>query len=165
MPRLSFLALLTLVALLAPYGRGPTAVGAPQANRNFRTHLSGDQEVPPVQTQAQGQLILQLSKDGAVLDYKLIVANIEDVTQAHLHLGAAGVNGPPVAFLFGPVDPMDPTGRVDGILAEGSITAADLINPLAGQPLSALIEAMRAGNIYANVHTVENPGGEIRGQL
>jgi hypothetical protein len=162
MPRLSLVALLTLLALLAPDGRGPVAVGAPPANRNFRAHLSGDQEVPPAPTQAQGQIILQLSKDGTVLDYKLIVANIEDVTQSHLHLGAAGENGPPVVFLFGPEQP---AGRVDGVLAEGSITAADLINPLEGQPLSALIEAIRAGNIYANVHTSDHPGGEIRGQL
>jgi hypothetical protein len=48
-------------------------------NRNFRAHLSGDEEVPEADTLAQGQIILQLSKDGTALDFMLIVANIEDV--------------------------------------------------------------------------------------
>ena len=74
-------------------------MSAPAGNRNFRAHLTGDQEVPPVETRAQGQIILHLSKDGTVLSYKLIVANIEGVTQAHLHLAPAGVNGPQAGFL------------------------------------------------------------------
>jgi hypothetical protein len=62
------------------------------------------------------------------------------------------------------------------VLAEGTITSANLINDLAGKPLSALIAQMEAGNAYVNVHTNDGvgavntgpgdfPGGEIRGQL
>jgi hypothetical protein len=40
-----------------------------------------------------------------------------------------------------------------------------LIGPLAGQPFSALLNQMQAGNTYVNVHTVQNPAGEIRGQI
>src|SRR5437879_5666401 len=98
-------------------------------NRNFVAHLSGDQEVPPRDTQAQGQAIFQLSDDGTELHYKLIVANIENVVAAHIHLGAIGQNGPVVAFLFGPAPPGG--GRTDGVLAEGTITAADVIPPAA----------------------------------
>ena len=65
---------------------------------------------------------------------------------------------------------------MDGVLAEGTITAADLVGPLAGHPLSDLIDAIQAGNAYVNVHTNDGvaptntgpgdfPGGEIRGQL
>jgi hypothetical protein len=125
-------------------------------------------------TNAQGQANFQLSKDGTELSYRLNVANIENVVQAHIHLGASGANGPIVVFLFGPVAPGG--GRTNGGLATGTITSANLINDLAGQPLSALVEAMRAGNTYVNVHTNDGvgaintgpgdfPGGEIRGQI
>ena len=79
-----------------------------------------------------------------------------------------------VAFLAGEFPPGG--GRSSGVLARGTITAANLRGPLAGQPLSALIAQMRAGNTYVNVHTNDGvappdtgpgdfPGGEIRGQI
>jgi hypothetical protein len=74
-------------------------------NGNFRTHLSGDEEVPVRVTNAQGQALFKLSDDGTELSYKLIVANIDNVVASHIHVGAAGVNGPVVAFLFGSVLP------------------------------------------------------------
>jgi hypothetical protein len=143
-------------------------------NRNSRTHLSGDEEVPVRMTNAQGQAIFHLSKDGTELNYKLIVANIENVVQAHIHLGQPGVNGNIVVFLYGLVAPGG--GRTNGVLAEGTITSDDLINDLAGQSLSALLDQMAAGNAYVNVHTNDGvappntgpgdfPGGEIRGQI
>jgi hypothetical protein len=53
---------------------------------NFRTHMSGREEVPAAATRAQGQATFKLSKDGTELSYKLIVANIENVSMAHIHL-------------------------------------------------------------------------------
>lgn len=76
----------------------------------------------PSDSNATGQAIFKLNEDGTALSYRLIVANIENVNQAHIHLGVAGVNGPVVAFLFGLVSPGG--GRVDGVLATGAITAA-----------------------------------------
>jgi CHRD domain-containing protein len=129
---------------------------------HFKTHLTGNEEVPAVVTGAQGQATFKLSDDGQSLGYKLNVANIEDVTQAHIHLAAPGVNGGIVVFLFG----LEPDGvDVNGRLASGTITADDLINALAGQPLSSLITAIENGGAYVNVHTLAHPGGEIRGQL
>jgi len=163
------LTLALLIALLATVG-----TAAADNNRNFVAHLSGDEEVPPVATLAQGQAIFHLSKDGTELHYKLIAANIENVVAAHIHSGPASVNGPVVAFLAGPFPAGG--GRTNGVLAEGTITAANLVGPLAGQPLSDLIAAMEAGNTYANVHTNDgvpptntgpgdSPGGEVRGQI
>lgn len=141
------------------------AAGRPPA-RNFPTRLSGGNEVPPVETQASGQAIFQLSKDDSFLTFRLLVASIENVTQAHVHLGGPGENGPVVAWLYpGAPPPELIPGRFSGILAEGVITGAELVGPLAGQPLSTLLEAMRTGRAYVNVHTSENPGGEIRGQI
>jgi CHRD domain len=133
---------------------------------NLRTHLSGAEEVPARDTEAQGQAIFQVEPSGMAVSYKLIVANIENVLQAHIHVAAAGVNGGIVVWLYpsGP-PPMLIPGRSDGILAEGTITADSLVNALAGQPLSALLDAMRAGNTYVNVHTSQFPPGEIRGQI
>jgi CHRD domain len=165
--RMSVVVLSALTLLLAPtlvFGGG----------QNFSAHLSGDQEVPARDTLAVGQAIFQANQDETALEYRLIVGNIENVVAAHIHVGPAGLNGPVVAFLAGPF--ASGGGRTDGVLAERTITAADLIGPLAGQPISALIDEMQAGNTYVNVHTNDGigdvntgrgdfPGGEIRGQI
>ncbi len=142
--------------------------------RNYVTHLDGEEEVPVRDTQAQGQAIFRLNENGTELTYQLIVANIENVVASHIHLAVAGVNGPVVAFLFGSVAPAG--GRSDGVLATGTLTAANLVGPLAGMPLSVLTAAMDANGTYVNVHTNDGveptntgpgdfPGGEIRGQI
>ena len=134
--------------------------------KSFVAHLSGGEEVPPVETLAQGQAIFQLSKSGDELSYRLIAANIENVLQSHIHLAPAGVNGPVVVWLYPSAPPAELIpGRFDGVLAQGTITAADLVGPLAGQSLDDLLEEMMAGNAYVNVHTEQHPGGEIRGQI
>ncbi len=147
--------------------------------REFGTLLSGDQEVPPRATPARGVSHFELSNDGSSLRYKIIVAFIYNVFQAHIHEGAAGTNGPVVVWLFPSTTPgagPPGVGRTRDVLATGTITAADLVGPMAGQPLSVLVDAMRAGNTYVNVHTSDGvnppnsgsgnfPGGEIRGQI
>ena len=144
------------------------------AAKNFVAHLTGANEVPAHETRGVGQIKLQLSDDGTELRYRLISSNIDNVFMAHIHEAPAGVNGPIVAFLFGPVAPGG--GRTDGVLAHGTITAANLIGPLAGHPLSDLVAALSDGGAYANVHTNDGvpptntgpgdfPGGEIRGQI
>ncbi len=133
---------------------------------NFRAHLSGDQEVPAVETDATGQAIFNLSKDGMTLSYKLIVANIENVRMAHIHLAAAGSIGGVVVWLYpSGAPPVLIEGITNGILAQGEITADNLTGSLAGQTLKDLIENMKSGNAYVNVHTVAFGGGEIRGQI
>jgi CHRD domain-containing protein len=136
--------------------------------------LAGSNEVPANDSKGRGAATFGLSGDETLIDYRLVVANIRNVTMSHIHLAPAGQNGPIVAFLYGPVGPGG--GRTDGVLATGTLTAASLVGPLAGQPLSALIAAMRAGNTYVNVHTNDGvdppntgpgdiPGGEIRAQI
>lgn len=148
-------------------------------SRNFRTHLKGRNEVPTArETRAQGEAIFQLSKDGSELHYKLNAANIQNVFMAHIHLAPAGANGPIVVWLYpeGGPPPVPIPGRFDGGLAQGTITAADLMGPLAGEPLSRLVEEITSGNTYVNVHTSDFvdppntgpgdfPGGEVRGQI
>jgi hypothetical protein len=175
------LLLLPLVAC-SPTDAGPTqpfvatlAVNGASVS-NVGTHLTGDGEIPVRDTPAQGQAIFQLSADGQSLSYKLNVANIENVVAAHIHLGQATENGPVVFFLYGDPPVAAGGGRVNGRLNAGTSTAAALRGPLTGQPMSALIEHIRNGNAYVNVHTNDGvaptntgagdfPGGEIRGQL
>jgi len=145
--------------------RRAAAVGS---QRNFRAHLAGRDEVLPVDTRAQGQAIVRISEDETSLAFKLIVANIQEVTQAHIHCGAAGENGPVVVFLYGLADPTSP----NGVLSEGTITNADVIArpdspecPGGVANFADLVAKIRSGDAYVNVHTVDNPGGEVRGQL
>ena len=158
--------LLTLVLLVTLL----IGVGAAVAdnNRNFRAHAKGQNQVPnPVDTQAQGQVILNFSKDGSQLHVKLNVANIENVIGAHLHKAPEGANGPIVlGFIGTAASPFisNPITK-NGTLFEGDFSAADLETELAGKALEDLKAEILAGNIYVNVHTVQNRPGEIRGQL
>lgn len=144
------------------------AHAAPPEQRNFGAHATGAEEVPAVDTPAQGQVKLQLSADGSELRYRLNVANIDDVRMAHLHIAPAGQNGPIAVWLYpeGP-PPQLIEGRTQGTLATGTITDADFVNTEAHgvDSVADLVEAIRAGDVYANVHTEAFPGGEIRGQL
>lgn len=164
---------LSRLLVVLPLAMFPVAVATPaQAATVYTAHLDGASEVPERDTLARGQAILTVSEDGTVLQYRLIVANIDNVVASHIHLGPAGVNGPVVAFLFSGTG----EGRTSGVLATGTITAADLVGPLAGHPLSDLLAALESGDAYVNVHTNDFvpptdtgpgdfPGGEIRGQI
>jgi hypothetical protein len=155
---------------------GLVAVGAAVAgaNRNWSTHAEGAQEVPARGTNAQAQAIFHLSKDGTKLDYKLIASNIDNVVQAHIHQGARGANGPVGVFLYGPV--VAAGGRTDGVLSQGTITAANFIGPFAGKTVAEVAALMDSGGAYVNVHTNDGvapidtgpgdfPNGEARGQI
>jgi len=155
--------------------RSPNANGG-----NFGTPLSGAEEVPVRETRARGNAIFQLNAEGTAISYKLIVANINNAFMAHIHQNVVGANGPITVWLYPSTTPgqQEPfgQGRLDGVIAQGTITAADLVGPLAGQPLSALVSDLSTGNAYVNVHTNDGvdpantgpgdfPGGEIRGQI
>lgn len=137
---------------------------ADQSNRlHFNASLSGKHEVPERDTNAVGEVIVTISKDETSVHYKVMVANIENVVASHFHMGPANENGGVVRGIFQNPNPQ-PSGPMNGILAEGDITADNLTGALAGN-LSGFIDAIRSGNIYVNVHTTAYPGGEIRGQL
>jgi hypothetical protein len=136
------------------------------APKTFTAHLTGGQEVPPVKTKATGQATFNLSQDGKSLHYKLSVANLRDITMAHIHLGLPGKNGPVAVWLY-PSHPYPELkiGKFSGMLAAGTITVNDLKGPLSGKPLQALIKDMESGRAYVNVHTVAHPEGAIRGEI
>jgi hypothetical protein len=160
----------TIVAVLA---LSSIAYASPAASQNFAAPLSGREEVPARDTNARGVATFKLSGDGTELGYKVNVANIENVFAAHIHCGAVGVNGPVGVTLFMGTPG---GGRIDGTLAEGTITAPDPGNGCGWADLDAVLAAIASGNTYVNVHTNDGvaptntgpgdfPGGEIRGQI
>ena len=152
----TILALLLLAVTLA------TPVVAVKQHTNYRAILRGSNQNPPVETNAHGVFIATLSADGKSITFKLIVANMENVTMAHIHIGDSATNGPVVVFLF---HTETPVARQDGILSQGTFTASDFKGPLMGQAFSALINAILNGDAYVNVHSTQHPAGEIRGQV
>jgi hypothetical protein len=160
---------LVVMLALGLLALAPAAV----AGDNFVATLSGDQEVPPRDTQAVGVATFKLRDDGTALAFKVNVANLDNAVAAHIHCGAVGVNGPVGVTLFmgAPAG-----GRVNGTLAQGTITAPDPGNGCGWADLAAVLAAMGSGNTYVNVHTNDGvppidtgpgdfPGGEIRGQI
>jgi hypothetical protein len=139
-----------------------TASLAMAAAGTFGAKLSGKESVPAVETKAKGEADFSLSKDGKELTYALKLMDIENVTAAHIHAGMMGENGGPVAGLFaGPKK----EGMFSGEAAKGTITDKDLVGPLSGKTIGDLVEMIKQGGTYVNVHTDKNPGGEIRGQI
>ncbi len=135
------------------------------AQQTFTAKLSGSNEVPPVTTSGSGLAVFHLSSDGKSLDYQLNLTKMNSVMAAHIHSGKQGVNGAPVAGLFNPSMSGPPTGAVNGLLKKGTLTSSDLSGSLAGKQISDLVNLIKSGGAYVNVHTTKNQNGEIRGQI
>ena len=150
---------------LGPYGDTGVVLKIVSTQPQFVAELSG--AGAETSSTATGGTLLEVSPDGNSISYRLTVEGIQNVTQAHIHVAAApGGNGSPAVWLYPAAPPaaLIP-GEFTGLLAEGQITNASLIGPLAGQTLADLIKAIRENRAYVNVHTQQFPGGEIRGSL
>lgn len=119
--------------------------------------------VPPTNSKATGNSTFILSNDGMRMKYEVNVKDI-DVTMAQIQEGKKGENGPVVVTLIR-FKSITPTGLVDGLLAEGNITADKLQGPLKGKQMSDMITLMNNNEVYVNAHTKQNPDVEIRGQI
>ncbi len=160
---LAALLAVSLLALPTAGAQQSTFAGAvPSGGSIFVAALSGDAQVPtPVDTGGTGLAVFSLSADGTELDYVLITNGVADVTQAHIHVGAADANGGVAAFLF----PSNPGTTVDGLLATGTLTDADVTATIPSEDLAGLVAEMQAGNTYVNVHNATYPAGVVRGQV
>ncbi|MEJ7642692.1 MAG: CHRD domain-containing protein [Candidatus Nitrosocosmicus sp.] len=126
-------------------------------NANFSASLSGQGEVPPVQTIANGTADLVPTNES--MNYFVNATNLEGIVAGHIHLAPPGQNGPIAVTLFNITSPQDL------FYFDGNFTGESLEGPMQGNPLSELIGAMNNGTSYVNVHTKQNPNGEIRGQI
>lgn len=140
----------------------------------FEATLSGGEGVPPVTTMGSGSALLVLDAAQTSLFYRLEYADTSTVTQAHIHAGAAGVNGDVIFFLCETAAAPAPGGvptpptcpGVPGVVT-GALTAADLIpSMVAGiDNFADAVAAIQGGDTYINVHSAAFPAGEIRGQI
>jgi hypothetical protein len=147
--------LAVIVASCGNGDRGPsgTTVTLPAAASlvmPVTTFLSGDQEVPPVATAGTGSAVLSVNFATGELSGTVSFSGLSSVaTAAHIHEGAAGVNGLIIIPLTGGIG-----------LTSGMWTVP------AGTVLTALqLNALQAGGLYVQIHTLIFPAGEIRGQL
>ena len=128
------------------------------AGMMYQAELLGSNEVPPVMTQATGLASFELNMAGDELDFQIELFNIDSVTAGHIHLGAAGVNGPIVAIVL---PSMAPSGPINGLFISGTILEIDLVTG----SFMELVNGLNSGNLYVNIHTVDHPPGEVRGQI
>lgn len=157
MRRFAMAIFVLLIALLVQRG------GAASQDRDFAAILTGDQEVPPVETSMTGDVRIEFNDDSTAAKFTLTVNDGVRVQQAHIHCAPVGVNGPIVVFLAGFHAPgWDVNGKwIDHV----RFTNANIVNTTCGATLAELARSMEDGKTYANVHTVAHPGGEIRGQI
>jgi len=105
--------------------------------------LTGAEEVPPVNVQGSGSGSLRLAEDGTVKG-SVTTKDVQG-TMAHIHQGAKGQNGPVIV-------PLTKNGDTYSVPEGRKLTPAQM-------------QAWKAGNLYVNVHTARNKGGEVRGQI
>jgi len=144
-----------------------------------KASLSGLEENPSVSTTGNGTLELRINERAQVIEYELRYDDLEGVAPlvtdgvvlfAHIHFSQTGVNGGVAAFLCGgggkPACPT-PSGTVTGQIVPADIVGPGVQGIDAGESTAfeELLDAIRAGYTYANVHTTRWPGGEIRGQI
>jgi len=109
----------------------------------IKVNLTGTDEVPPLSVPGSGSGTIRVEDDGTVSGS----ITTKDVagTMAHIHRGAKGTNGPVIV-------PLDKNGDTYTVPAGRKLTPEQ-------------IKDLKAGNLYVNVHTAKNKGGEVRGQL
>jgi hypothetical protein len=162
------------VAALGIAGVSTAAVAHDRAKLN--ADLNGYEEVPSVSTQGVGTFRAQIARDKDEIAYTLTYGGQFNgaVTQSHIHVGQEGAvggisvwlcaNNPPITGAPAGIQPCPQAGTISG-----TITPASVVGP-AGQGIAPgefaeLVRALRAGVTYANIHSVTQPGGEIRGQI
>ena len=135
--------------------------------RSASARLSGNQVVPPIQTQARGRGLFQLVNLGARdiegLSYNIQAINTSEVISVEMAHAPAGDNGPVIAILQ--MAPLDGNGLpIDDTISEGVITINQLTGPMEGD-FDGFKTAIRNEEICILVKTIDNPSGEIRGQI
>lgn len=165
--------LATVAAVVMAAGVGGTLAVA-GGGKQVREGLSGYQETPlALSTPGAGTFEARINRNAQSISYRLSYADLESpVTQAHIHFGAEGQTGGISVFLCsnlgnGPAGTQACPAQPASV--SGTITPTDVIGPaaqgIAAGEFAELVDAIRAGAAYVNVHSEKYPGGEIRAQF
>lgn len=139
----------TLLGLLAVLLLAPAAA----AGHLYVASLAGANEVPAVVTSATGTVVATVGDDGTTVTITGRFSGLEsDYRMSHIHIGPAGSNG-------GVIFPLVPT--VDDDSRGGTFEAANNTFTFSADQITAL----ESDGLYINIHSADNGGGEIRGQL
>jgi len=164
-------AIRALVVLAVAVGLTGAVANAGNGPNEFTAKLSGFKEVPPILTNGAGTF--RATVNGTSMTYRLTFSGLTSpATQSHLHFAMRGVNGGVFVCLCsnlgnGPAG--TPACPASGGTVTRTVTAADFVavaaqNVPAGSFENAL-RIIRSGDAYANVHSMNFPTGEIRGQV
>jgi hypothetical protein len=115
----------------------------PSQGTTVNVTLSGAEEVPPISVSGTGSGSFNIGTDGSVKG-SVTTTGVQG-TMAHIHQGARGQNGPVIV-------PLTKDGNTYSAPAGAKLSEAQM-------------QAFKAGNLYVNVHTAQNKGGEVRAQL
>ena len=137
-----------------------TSANSVYAQNKFRAKLDANNEVPPVDSAADGVATFKL-KDDAIKS-KINITGITDVSGAQIFMGKIGQNADPIVDLL---KTGEKTNTAGGVSIKGNFTASDLEGSMNGKDLSSLQSAMAANQTYVNIMTSEHPDGEITGHI
>ena len=130
------------------------------AQNKFRAKLDANNEVPPVDSTAEGVATFKV-KDDAIKS-KINITGITEVSGAQILMGKIGQNGDPIVDLL---KTGEKTETTDGVAIKGNFTASDFEGSMQGKDLSALQSAMATNQTYVNIMTSDNPDGEASGHI
>jgi hypothetical protein len=130
------------------------------AQNKFRAKLDANNEVPPVDSKAEGVANFKLKDD--TIQSKINITGIADVSGAKILMGNISQSGDPIVDLL---KTGEKTERSDGVAIKGNFTASDLEGSMKGKDLSALQSTMAANETYVNIMTSGHPDGEISGHV
>ena len=130
------------------------------AQNKFRAKLDANNEVPPVNSTAEGVATFKV-KDDAIKS-KINITGITDVSGAQILMGKIGQNGDPIVDLL---KTGEKTETTDGVAIKGNFTASDFEGSMQGKDLSALESAMATNQTYVNIMTSDHPDGEASGHI
>ncbi len=133
-----------------------------QESQKFNAKLSGGNEVPPVNTKASGDVMFELNAKGDQMNYIINIKGMNDVQMAHIHKGKAGENGPPIITLY---MSSSTASKGNNLTITDKFISSQFEGSLQGKQMSDLLDLLKNKEAYVNVHSAQNPDGEIRGTI